>query len=99
MRLRYAVLFFAVLVAAGAYAQKEAYPGQSHHGPPPADWFCTNRKDAPKAHQCSCHRTCAKPTDENGNPIAGPLQPQEDSKCSVWCHQKHCTCPTTCEST
>lgn len=90
-----------VLVAAIAHGgqQREAYPGQSHHGEPPKDFFCTNRKDAPKAHQCSCHRTCAKPTDEDGNPVAGPAEPQEDAKCSVYCWQKHCTCPTKCEST
>jgi hypothetical protein len=98
MKIRYLVLLLAVATA--AYAQKEVYPGQSGHKEPPKDWACTNRKDAPKAHQCGCHRTCAKPTDEDGNPVAGaPAQPQEDPKCSVWCWQKHCTCPTTCEST
>lgn len=89
---RWMVLSVVLLVAAVAYGQKEAYPGQSHHGEPPKDWACTTRKDAPKAHQCSCHRECA----ENET---GQIVEQEDPKCTVWCWQKHCTCPSKCSST
>jgi hypothetical protein len=74
-------------------AQQEPYPGQSEHREPPENWFCARPgPNVPKDHECDCHRECTK--DENGVNVE-----QEDRKCSVWCWQKHCTCPSKCSTT
>jgi hypothetical protein len=98
MRTRYLVLAFA-LVAALAAGQQEPYPGQSSHAEPPKDFFCSNHPNAPKAHKCDCQKTCAKPTDEEGNTVDGPLVVTEDPKCTVWCHKDHCACALKCSET
>ena len=92
------LLLFILLIAAVAAGgqQREAYPGQGEHREPPKGWMCSNHPRAPRDHKCDCQRTCAKPTDEDGNVIDGPMVVTEDTKCKVWCHADHCACPVKC---
>lgn len=100
MRLRYFVLAFALVASVAAGVQeREAYPGQSGHAKPPEGWQCSNHPNAPKDHKCECKKTCAKPTDEDGNAVEGPMVVTEDTKCKVWCHKDHCACPVKCGDT
>lgn len=74
-------------------SQSEQYPGQSHHGEPPAGWVCSNHPNAPKDHKCGCNPTCSK--DESGKVTIA-----EDPKCTVYCWKdKHCACEHQCAGT
>jgi hypothetical protein len=76
----------------------EAYPGQSEHAKPPADWFCSRHPNVSKddAHYCDCYRECKEEQNEDGTTRIAPV---ESNKCKVWCHQDHCSCPTQCDTT
>jgi hypothetical protein len=67
-------------------------PAPQERPAPPAGWFCTHDKRAPKAHRCDCQRSCAKGED-------GTMSVIEDPTCKVYCHKDHCGCPTGCPST
>jgi hypothetical protein len=101
-RMLNAVLLLCAAAGLSAYvyanAQQEAYPGQSEHEKPPADWFCSRHPNVPKddAHYCDCFRECKEEQNEDGTTRVAPV---ESNKCKVWCHQDHCTCPTQCDST
>jgi hypothetical protein len=68
-------------------AQKPSPPFPNHEQPPPG-WFCSPTAAQPD-HKCSCKRMDADDLCEG--------EPQEDTKCLVWCHKQHCRCPIACK--
>jgi hypothetical protein len=83
----------------GGQQRHEPYPGQGEHAEPPKGWFCSSHPSAPRDHKCDCKKTCAKPTDEDGNTIDGPMIVTEDARCTVFCHKDHCACEVKCAET
>jgi hypothetical protein len=73
-----------------------AQEGNPGHKEPPPGWTCSQSKDTPKDHQCSCHRECK---DREGLDEFGEGNGRketylaEDVKCRSFCFKDHCNCP------
>jgi len=66
----------------------EHYPGSNSHQKPPDGWFCSHNDPRP-AHKCACVRMDHDPNCE-GEPL------EDNLRCRVKCHPKHCHCPIVC---
>lgn len=91
-------------VSAGVLAQggRGWTPHDPQHREPPEGWFCTNDPRGAKDHQCSCEHKCVpnQPDPETGEPAQPGNHVEENAKCSVFCHPKHCACDVKgCQST
>lgn len=76
-----------------AVMAQEGNPG--HQAPPPG-WSCSQGKDTPADHACSCHRECkdSEELGEDGIPTGKKVtNVVEDTKCKVFCFAKSCQCP------
>lgn len=78
-----------------------AQEGNPGHREPPPGWTCSQDKNTPADHACSCHRECkdVDNTDELGEPTQGQhTELKEDVKCRSFCYKDHCQCPVhNCE--
>lgn len=93
------VLAVLMAVATGAQVRQEpeAYPGQREHAKPPDGWFCAVPSQAKdRAHACQCKRMAQPTAEDKCCEKTKPEEIREDTKCKVYCHKDHCTCPVQC---
>lgn len=107
-----------MLLALGLLVQEqgsgEAYPGQSYHADPPAEFFCRN-VPLPGEHECHCKRM-----NTEDDPMCENVPDTRDCESYCWAnrhfipderrprdpmmgqrgywHQPHCKCPVTCKT-
>ena len=71
--------------------QVEQRPGNPGHQPPPEDYYCESRGDAPDDyHACDCHRI-------DTDPLCEGVPSEDTGKCKVSCFRNHCHCRVHCE--